>query len=213
MPSRDDFTDARIAQCFQEAKAERGVKFDPRVCKFTARVYDPVTRRQRWLGSFDTAAEAGLVYRSAPETVRRAEKPKGNVFSRNYEQWLGEQPKDRKGYPAPVPGSTFCPDDDVDGPAFEYKGLAVRRLRGKNWYFHEFNGLCATCEKGYDTLVARQAQYARGIARKCKKCREPSFFQKRPDATGKKLQDATQAQRVADVADVAHEPEDGSDLI
>jgi hypothetical protein len=213
MPSRDDFTEARIAQCFQDAKAERGVKFDPRVCKFTARVYDPVTRRQRWLGSFDTAAEAGRAYRSAPETVKRAEAPKGGVFFRNYEQWLGEQPKDRKGYPAPVPGSVFCPDDGNDGQAFEYLGTAFRRIRGRDWAFYEFSGACETCGDDYTTLVGRDPKFARGIARNCEKHRKANPFRKRDEDVGKKLQDAPQAQRVADVAGGALEPEDGSDLI
>lgn len=215
MPSRDDLTEEQIAQCFREAEAERGVKFDPRVCKFTARVYDPVARRQRWLGSFDTAAEAGRAYRSAPETKKRAEAGKGGAFARNYTQWLGEQPRDREGYPVPVPGSVFCPDDGDDGQAFIYRGIAWRRIRGRKWAFHEFDGACATCGEDYDTLVARDAKFARGIARNCQKHRKPNPFQKRAGEPSKNLQDATPAQHDADVADVAAQalPADGSDLI
>lgn len=213
MPSRDDFTEERIAQCFREAKAERGVKFDPRVCKFTARVYDPVTQRQRWLGSFDTAAEAGQAYRSAPETVKRAEAPKGGAFARNYAQWLEEQPKGRDGYPVPTRGSIFCPDDGDDGQAFEYLGLVFRRISGRAWAFYEFSGDCETCGESYKTLVGRNPSHARGIARNCKNHRKPNPFKRRAEVVSEKMQDAPQAQRVADGADVAHKPEDGSDLI
>lgn len=210
MPSRDDLTEAQLAQCRKQAEAYRGVKFDARIRKFVAQIYDPVAKRQRWLGAYATPQEASQVYQRAPEAIRR-QQTAGHSFAWAYGQWLDDCAKtNASGYPEP--GDEFYPDEGDEGQGFTLLRTEWRKMRGQRWSFYAFKSECRTCDADFETMVPTSRKAAKGITRNCPAHRKEHRF-KRAGEIGKKLQDATSVQHAADGADAAPEPEDGSDLV
>jgi hypothetical protein len=212
MPFDDDLTDALISQCRKKAKAYRGVKYDKRLRKFVAQIYDPITKRQRWLGAHATAEQAHQAYQeayqNAPEAVRLHREKAAQNFSWAYGKWFDECAKaNASGYPEG--GDVFVMPD---GQRFFLWDTEWRWIRRKRWGLYVFTSTCRVCGEPYETRVPGNPKGAKGITRNCPDHRKEHPF-RRIEATGKKLQEAAPMQHVADVADVAHEPEDGSDLI
>ena len=202
MSHRDGLTEAQIAQCRKQAEDYRGVKFDARIRKFVAQIYDPATKRQRWLGAYATPQEASQAYQRAPEAIRR-QQTAGQTFAWAYGWWQDDCAKtNTSGYPEP--GDEFYPDPDPDDGG-EKQGFTLlrtewRKMRGQRWSFYVFKGECRTCDEDFETMVPTSRKAAKGITRNCPAHRKEHRFT-RAEVTGKKLQEA------------AHEPEDGSDLV
>lgn len=194
MPQRDDLTEAQIAQCRKQAKAYRGVKFDARIRKFVAQIYNPATRRQRWLGAYVTPQQASEAYQTAPEAVQRQQTTE-QTFAWAYGKWLDDAKSNTSKYPEE--GDPFFTHD---GQGFTLLGTRWRWMRGQRWSFYAFKGECRTCDADFETMVPCSRKAAKGITRNCKAHRKVHRFRRAEVPS-------------AEAPSAAHEPEDGSDLV
>ena len=186
MSHSNDLTPDLLAQCREQAKPHRGVKFDARIRKFITEIYDGQTKRQKWIGAYLTAAEAAEAYRKASES-RPTLRP---TLASTYRAWLQLCAKDADGHP--LPGEVFVAPDQQAYEVAEVTRAVTPAGREVVWY--HFTSNCRTCNAAFNARHVPGP--SAGLNRNCDlHKRRPRF--RHSGATGKKL----------------HEPEDGSDLI
>jgi hypothetical protein len=158
--------DIAIAAKRDQAKEFKGVSFEPRSNKFTAVIR--IRNERRWLGSFDTAEEAGVAYALARvnnPVVRTAVGSHDESFAHLYDEFLLDaQAADNVEHGRVLPGSIFTAPD---GQNFRMERVEFfkRGPKGK-WIFYCWSSACRTCGGRYETKT-QGGKRVTGMTRNC----------------------------------------------
>ena len=140
-----------------EAKALRGVSYDPRIDRFTAEIY--VGGERQWLGSYVTSGEASRAYLEAAAQrapVVRVASAFRQVYAAFRDLYGG-----REGTP-PV-GAVL----EYDGQRFVFQGMTWRRQGGGTFAYMTWESCCKSCGKVYRTMSPAALSVAKGVTRNC----------------------------------------------
>ena len=194
---KQDPRGAAIAAQRKEAQAYKGVSFEPRSNKFTAVIR--IRNERRWLGSFDTADDAGAAYAAArlENPVTRSQREGGDEsFAHAFDEFLlDEQARDGGKLGYITVGAVFvAPDKQI----FEMVRIDffARGLKGR-WVFYCWSSECRMCGARYETKT-QGGKRVTGMTRNCAEHRgakisaprvqvDPGVFAARLAALGEQL--------------------------
>lgn len=150
-----------------EARKFKGVSYDARTGKFTSEIV--VYGERRYLGSFDTAKEAGDAYIAvrldAPVFRQKAETVTFEAaFSEFLETCVRVPP-----YNNIASGSIFTAPD---GQQFRMRGVEYYRKKGSNskrvrWMFYRWETHCRVCKEPIIVKTTVRANTVNGMTRNC----------------------------------------------
>lgn len=153
------------------ASAHRGVAYDQRSGKFFARLM--IGGKQKYLGYFETAEEAGEAYRSARENepVTRGASSR-NFVAEAYERMLADATRDARGYLIPEDASFLV---EGSGQFFTLEGTkylpAKKGSGGKGRVFLIWRTECILCGVECKSMTSARARHISGVTRTCEKHR------------------------------------------
>lgn len=141
----------------EQAKAFRGVWFDPRSGKFSAEMW--VEGRRKYLGSFGSAQEAGAAYAEARAAAPRVVKASG---VREAVEALVASCGGK-----PEAGAKF----EHGGNEYTFERVEFRRVRGRPMPFWSWYTTCRACGVPFFFLTPAKAELVRSLTKNCEEHR------------------------------------------